>query len=411
MSVVLVVNSGSSSFKYQLIDMSTESVLASGLVERIGQADGRARHTVTAAAFGGSDAAAPTVLDATTERELPIADHAAGFAVMLEAFAESGPSLTERPPLAVGHRVVHGGARFFEPTLITPLVEINIDDLSMLAPLHNPGAVQGIRAARAAFPDIPHVAVFDTAFHQTMPPEAYTYAIDRDLADRYRLRKYGFHGTSHKFVSEAAAAFVGRPLRDLRQIVFHLGNGASVTAIDRGRSVDTSMGFTPLEGLVMGTRSGDLDPAVLLQLARRARMTTDELDDLLNKKSGLVGLAGASDMRDILARVEQGEDAAVLAFDVYIHRLRAYAGAYLAQLGGADVISFTAGVGENVPVVRAQALATLGYAGVLIDPVRNAARGRGIRVISAEDSPVTVLVVPTNEELEIARQTLQVART
>jgi len=331
--------------------------------------------------------------------------------VMLEAFAESGPSLTERPPLAVGHRVVHGGARFFEPTLITPLVEINIDDLSMLAPLHNPGAVQGIRAARAAFPDIPHVAVFDTAFHQTMPPEAYTYAIDRDLADRYRLRKYGFHGTSHKFVSEAAAAFVGRPLRDLRQIVFHLGNGASVTAIDRGRSVDTSMGFTPLEGLVMGTRSGDLDPAVLLQLARRARMTTDELDDLLNKKSGLVGLAGASDMRDILARVEQGEDAAVLAFDVYIHRLRAYAGAYLAQLGGADVISFTAGVGENVPVVRAQALATLGYAGVLIDPVRNAARGRGIRVISAEDSPVTVLVVPTNEELEIARQTLQVART
>lgn len=411
MSVVLVVNSGSSSFKYQLIDMSTESVLASGLVERIGQAYGRARHTVTAAAFGGSDAAAPTVLDATTERELPIADHAAGFAVMLEAFAESGPSLTERPPLAVGHRVVHGGARFFEPTLITPLVEINIDDLSMLAPLHNPGAVQGIRAARAAFPDIPHVAVFDTAFHQTMPPEAYTYAIDRDLADRYRLRKYGFHGTSHKFVSEAAAAFVGRPLRDLRQIVFHLGNGASVTAIDRGRSVDTSMGFTPLEGLVMGTRSGDLDPAVLLQLARRARMTTDELDDLLNKKSGLVGLAGASDMRDILARVEQGEDAAVLAFDVYIHRLRAYAGAYLAQLGGADVISFTAGVGENVPVVRAQALATLGYAGVLIDPVRNAARGRGIRVISAEDSPVTVLVVPTNEELEIARQTLQVART
>ncbi|MDQ1130832.1 acetate/propionate family kinase [Microbacterium sp. SORGH_AS_0888] len=409
MSVVLVVNSGSSSFKYQLIDMAQEAVLATGLVERIGQSDGRARHTVTAAAFGEGDAAAPTVLDATTERELPIPDHTAGFAVMLEAFAENGPSLAERPPVAVGHRVVHGGARFFEPTLITPLVEINIDDLSMLAPLHNPGAVQGIRAARAAFGDIPHVAVFDTAFHQTMPPEAFTYAIDRELADRYRLRKYGFHGTSHKFVSEAAAAFLGRPLDELRQIVFHLGNGASVTAVDRGRSVDTSMGFTPLEGLVMGTRSGDLDPAVLLQLARRARMTTDELDDLLNKRSGLVGLAGASDMRDILARVEQGDDAAVLAFDVYIHRLRAYAGAYLAQLGGADVISFTAGVGENVPVVRAQAVATLGYAGVRIDPVRNAARGRGIRVVSADDSPVTVLVVPTNEELEIARQTLQVA--
>jgi acetate kinase len=410
-SVVLVVNSGSSSFKYQLIDMDAEQVLASGLVERIGEpptgsgGGGRSVHTVAAAAFPPGS----TALEATYERELPIPDHTAGFQVMLDAFAQNGPSLDDRAPVAVGHRVVHGGARFFEPTLITPLVEINIDDLSVLAPLHNPGAVQGIRAAKEAFPDVPHVAVFDTAFHQTLPPAAYTYAIDRTVAEQHRIRRYGFHGTSHKFVSEAAAAFLGRPIAELNQIVFHLGNGASVTAIDGGRSVDTSMGLTPLEGLVMGTRSGDLDPAVLLHLTRRAGMSVNDLDTLLNKRSGLLGLAGVSDMRDIEAGVERGEEAARLAFDVYIHRLRAYAGAYLAQLGGVDVISFTAGVGENSPTVRAAATATLGFAGVELDPERNAARGRGIRVISTDASPVTVLVVPTNEELEIARQTLQAA--
>ncbi|CDK01986.1 acetate kinase A and propionate kinase 2 (fragment) [Microbacterium sp. C448] len=277
----------------------------------------------------------------------------------------------------------------------------------MLAPLHNPANLQGIRAAKQAFPDIPHVAVFDTAFHQTLAPAAYTYAIDRELAEAHRVRRYGFHGTSHKFVSEAAAHFVGRDLTDLRQIVFHLGNGASVTAIRGGRSVDTSMGLTPLEGLVMGTRSGDLDPAVLIHLARRAGQSIDDLDDLLNRRSGLRGLAGVSDMRDLVARRDAGDAAASLAFDVYIHRLRAYAGAYLAQLGGVDIISFTAGVGENSAAVRAEALATLGFAGVQIDPDRNAARGRGIRVISTDSSPVTVLVVPTNEELEIARQTLR----
>ncbi|MFB8385762.1 acetate/propionate family kinase [Microbacterium sp. NPDC055910] len=407
MSTVLVVNSGSSSFKYQLIDMQTESVLASGLVERIGEAVGRAVHTVEAAALADPRGPAPTVVEATYERELAIPDHTAGFAVMLDAFAEHGPSLDERPPVAVGHRVVHGGARFFEPTIITPLVEINIDELSMLAPLHNPGALQGIRAARLAFADIPHVAVFDTAFHQTLAPAAYTYAIDRELAAEHRIRRYGFHGTSHKFVSEAAAAFVGRPLGDLTQIVFHLGNGASVTAIDGGRSVDTSMGMTPLEGLVMGTRSGDIDPAVLLQLGRRAGMSIDDLDTLLNKRSGLRGLAGVSDMRDVVQRMEKGDAAATLAFEVYLHRLRGYAGAYLAQLGGVDVISFTAGVGENSALVRAGALATLGFAGVEIDPARNEERARGTRRISTDASRVTVLVVPTDEELEIARQTLQ----
>ena len=406
MSPVLVINSGSSSFKYQLIDMDTESTLASGLVERIGEASGRATHTVVAPPTSGP---AATMLDATRARELPIPDHTAGFHVMLDAFAADGPSLEAHPPIAVGHRVVHGGARFFEPTLITPLVEINIDELSVLAPLHNPANHAGIVAAKAAFPDVPHVAVFDTAFHQTLAPHVYTYAIDAEVAASHRIRRYGFHGTSHKFVSEAAAAFLGRPLDELKQIVFHLGNGASVTAIDGGRSVETSMGFTPLEGLVMGTRSGDIDPAVLFHLARRDGMSIDDLDTLLNKRSGMLGLAGSADLRDIRAAIASGDQRALLAYEVYVHRLRAYAGAYLAQLGGADVISFTAGVGENAPLVRSHALDTLGFAGVEIDDERNLAPGRGIRIISTDASAVTVLVVPTDEELEIARQTLSVA--
>ncbi len=407
MTPVLVINSGSSSFKYQLIDMAAENVLAAGLVERIGEETGSATHTVF---FFADEGPAPAVRKATSTLTERIPDHTAGFDLMIRAFAEHGPSLDDEPPIAVGHRVVHGGARFFEPTLITPLVEINIDELSVLAPLHNPANLQGITAAKKAFPDVPHVAVFDTAFHQTLPAAAYTYAIDAELAAAHRVRRYGFHGTSHKFVSEAAADFLERPLEQLRQIVFHLGNGASVTAIDGGRSIETSMGLTPLEGLVMGTRSGDLDPAVLLHLSRRAGLSTDDLDTLLNKRSGLLGLAGASDMRDIQAGVDRGEETAKLAFEVYVHRLRAYAGAYLAQLGGVDVIVFTAGVGENAPAVREQALATLGFAGVRIDPERNAAPGRGIRTISADDSAVTVLVVPTDEELEIARQSLEVAR-
>ena len=405
MTPVLVINSGSSSFKYQLVDVATERPLASGLVERIGEESGIATHTV----FLGGEGTAVTATKATSRIERAIPDHTAGFTVMLEAFAAQGPSLEDARPVAVGHRVVQGGARFFEPTLITPLVEINIDELSALAPLHNPGALQGIRAARAAFADVPHVAVFDTAFHQTMPAGAYTYAIDRETAQKHRIRKYGFHGTSHKFVSEAAAAFLGRPLAELSQIVLHLGNGASATAIRGGESVDTSMGLTPLEGLVMGTRSGDIDPSVLGVLARREDMGPGELDAFLNKRSGLLGLAGASDMRDIDTRRREGDADAQLAFDVYIHRLRAYLGAYLAQLGGVDVISFTAGVGENSAVVRAAALETLGFAGVHLDAERNTSGERGIRVISTDDSPVTVLVVPTDEELEIARQAHAVA--
>ncbi|MGN7947422.1 acetate/propionate family kinase [Microbacterium sp. 22215] len=402
MSAILVINSGSSSLKYSLIDIENENELAAGLIERIGQDVSAIRHTVRPDATAD---AVVTMLDASYDSERPVVDHDAAFAVMMEQFAEHGPLLDEHPPVAVGHRVVHGGARFYAPTLVTRNVEEQIEELAVLAPLHNPANLAGIVAARAVFSDVPHVAVFDTAFHQTLPAAAYTYAIDAELAATHRVRRYGFHGTSHQFVSESAATFVGRDIGTLRQLVFHLGNGASVTAIDGGRSVETSMGLTPLEGLVMGTRSGDLDPAALVHLSRRAGYSIDDLDALLNSRSGLKGLAGRSDMRDILAGRDDGDEAATLAFDVYIHRLRAYAGAYIAQLGGVDVISFTAGVGENAAAVRAEAMATLGFAGVEIDPARNEERQRGIRRISTDGSRVTVLVVPTNEELEIARQT------
>ncbi|MET1015248.1 MAG: acetate kinase [Leifsonia flava] len=400
MASVLVVNSGSSSFKYQLIDSESERMLATGLVERIGEAQGRAVHTVVA-----SDGA-----EEKSERELPIADHTAGFAVMLDAIADLGPSLETHPVIAVGHRVVQGGARFFEPTVITDLVRINIDELSSLAPLHNPANLEGIVAAQKAFPDVPHVAVFDTAFHQTLPPAAYTYAIDAELAAKHRVRRYGFHGTSHRFVSHAAAEFLGRDVGDINQIVLHLGNGASACAVAGGRSVETSMGMTPLEGLVMGTRSGDIDPAVLLHLQRRAKLSIDEVDDLLNKRSGLLGLSGRGDMRDVVDASLDGDADAALALDVYVHRLRGYVGNYFAQLGRVDAVVFTAGVGENSPVIRARALEGLESFGIRIDAERNAARSRAARVISTDDSTVAVLVVPTNEELEIARQTLAVTR-
>jgi len=257
---------------------------------------------------------------------------------------------------------------------------------------------------------VPHVAVFDTAFHQTLEPAAYTYAIDADLAERHRVRRYGFHGTSHKYVSEAAAAFLGRPLGELKQIVLHLGNGASACAVDGGRSVDTSMGMTPLEGLVMGTRSGDLDPAVLIHLARRAQLTTDQLDELLNRRSGLLGVSGRGDMRDVRMAADRGEERARLALDVTVHRLKHYIGAYTAELGGLDVLTFTAGVGENDKALRAEVAGGLEVLGIRLDPERNASSSREARVISADDSAVTVLVVPTNEELEISRQSLQAVR-
>jgi acetate kinase len=363
-SSILVINSGSSSFKYQLIDMNTENTRASGLVERIGEASGHTVHTVV-------DDDSNTHRSSNTE--LPIENHTAGFMAMLKAFGDHGPSLTEYPPIAVGHRVVQGGEQFVEPTVITDEVKNSIHKLSALAPLHNPANLEGIIAAEKTFPTVKQVAIFDTAFHRTLPPAAYTYAIDVNLAEQYGVRRYGFHGTSHKFVSESAAIFLGRPLNALKQVILHLGNGASACAVDGGRSIDTSMGMTPLEGLVMGTRSGDIDPAVLFHLNRQAGFSIDQLDELLNRKSGLIGLTGTGDMRDVTHAAESkntksGNATAQSqrALDVYTHRLKHYIGAYFAQLGRLDAIVFTAGVGENSPTVRAGALAGLEGLGIHI---------------------------------------------
>ena len=300
---------------------------------------------------------------------------------------------------------MQGGAIFTGPTVITDTVLAQITELSALAPLHNPAHVQGIEAGRLNFPYVPHVAVFDTSFHLTMEPAAYTYAINTELAAKHSIRRYGFHGTSHKYVSEAAAEFLGRPLAELKTIVLHLGNGASATAVDGGTSIDTSMGLTPLQGLVMGTRSGDIDPAVLFHLHRKAGLSIEELDTLLNKKSGMLGLTGNGDMRDVEDAAVAGDAVAQAALDVYYHRIRGYVGNYIAQLGGLDVIVFTAGVGENSGIIRAGALAGLEGLGIEIDPAKNDPFSRVARVVSTDASRVTVLVIPTNEELEIARET------
>ena len=399
MSIVLVINSGSSSLKYQLIEAEPGAMLATGLIERIGgEGRGHLTHRDETADEGSG----------TWDADVDVPDHSAAFDVMLEAFASTGPSLDANPPIAVGHRVVQGGARFFEPTVITNLVKINIEELAPLAPLHNPANLEGIDAAERAFPEVPHVAVFDTAFHQTMPPAAYTYAIDRAIAAKHRVRRYGFHGTSHRYVSRAAAEFLGRPIEELRMIVLHLGNGASACAISGGRSVETSMGMTPLEGLVMGTRSGDIDPAVLPYLQHRVGLDADGIDELLNTRSGILGLGGHRDMRDLIAASQAGDRDATLALEVYTHRVRSYVGAYAAQLGRVDAIVFTAGVGENASIVREWSLAGLEGFGVEVDVERNRERGSGSRRISTDASRVAVLVVPTNEELEIARQTLMV---
>lgn len=396
MTTALVINAGSSSLKYQLIDPQSEAVRASGLIERIGERQGSARHSVAAAAAAEAH-----------RRELPIADAAAAFQVMREAFAAHGPDLGSGP-VVIGHRVVHGGDLFTQATLITDAVRDGIRELAELAPLHNPAALAGIDAAATAFPGVPQVAVFDTAFHRTLPPAAYTYAIDAQTAARHRIRRYGFHGISHQHVAGRAAEFLGHPLTELKLIVLHLGNGASACAVDGGRSVETSMGLTPLEGLVMGSRSGDLDPAVIFSLHRSAGMSFEEIESLLNRRSGLVGLAGSGDLRDVTAAAEKGEEAAELALAVYAHRIRSYVGAYLAQLGSLDAVIFTAGVGENSAEVRRRSLAGLAGLGIELDNALNVSAERGPRRISAKQSAVSVLVIPTDEEREIARQALAV---
>lgn len=392
MSTILVVNSGSSSIKYQLIEMNGERVIAKGLIERIGTDHGIVNHTVN---------------NKTETYKASVLDHIAGFEAFSAACKKYGPNLDEAKIVAVGHRLVQGGSRFVAPTVINDAVIRTVEELGPLAPLHNPPNLKGVEGARAAFPDIPHVGVFDTAFHQTMPPEAYTYAIDRNLANQYRIRRYGFHGTSHKYVSELAADYLGKPLEDVNSIVLHIGNGVSACAIRGGKSIETSMGLTPLEGMVMGTRSGDIDPGIIFHLARQAKMTPDQIDELLNRRSGLLGMTGSADMRDVMNAVDRGDEQANLALDVYCHRLRDYVGAYYAQLGRVDTIVFTAGVGENAPEVRARTLANLDAMGIEIDPNLNTSEERGMRRISTDSSRVAALVIPTNEEVEIARQSLE----
>jgi acetate kinase len=331
-----------------------------------------------------------------------IPDHETGLRAILEGL---DPAIEIA---AVGHRVVHGGARFTGPTLVDDDVETAIRELSVLAPLHNPANAAGIGAARKAMPGVPHVAVFDTAFHATLSPAAYTYAIDAKLAAEHGIRRYGFHGTSHKYVSERAAELIGRPLEELRIIVLHLGNGASATAVKGGVSIDTSMGMTPAQGLVMGTRSGDIDPAVLVHLHRVAGLNVDQLDELVNRRSGLLGMTGSGDMRDVQAAAIAGDEVAEAALAVYRHRLRHYIGAYTAQLGGLDALVFTAGVGENNVLLRRRVLAGLEFLGLRVDNDRNELASKSPRFISPEGAPVAVLVIPTNEELEIARQTASV---
>jgi acetate kinase len=367
---VLVLNSGSSTLKYAVVDPGSGDSVAAGIVERIGEGQ--------------------------------VSDHRAALRIV---FDELG-ALDDL--VAVGHRIVHGGKAFYQPTLITDAVVDKLDELSPLAPLHNPPGVLGIRLARAVLPNLPHVAVFDTAFFHDLPAAAATYAIDREVSERWDVRRYGFHGTSHQYVSEQAAVFLEQPLESLNQIVLHLGNGASAAAIVGGRPVDTSMGLTPMEGLVMGTRAGDIDPGVIFYLWRTAKMSVEDIALLLNRNSGMVGLCDEIDFRRVHQLIESGDAAARLAYDVYIHRLRRYIGAFVAVLGGTDVITFTAGVGENDAAVRRDALSGMAALGIEVDEHLNTLAAAGPRRISSNRSAMTVLVIPTNEELAIARACMAV---
>lgn len=393
---VLVLNCGSSSIKYQLLDMGAGERMAAGLVERIGEGESVLTHRRSAPDPCGE--ARPYV------RTEPYGDHEEGLRAVLAAFDAAGPALDE--VVAIGHRVVHGGSRFSDPVRVDDAVETAIEELAPLAPLHNPANLEGIRVARRMFPGRPHVAVFDTAFHQTLPEVAYTYAVPKAWAADLGVRRYGFHGTSFAYVSRRAADLLGRPPAQVNVIALHLGNGASAAAIRGGHSVDTSMGLTPLEGLVMGTRSGDVDPALPAYLHRAAGMSIDEIDVALNERSGMLGLCGANDMRAVWRRVDAGDADARLAVAVYCHRIRHYVGAYYAILGRVDAVVFTAGVGENDERVRAGALSGLERLGIAVDPARNDVRAGTERIISPDDAEVAVLVIPTDEEREIATQTL-----
>ena len=398
MSYVLVINSGSSSVKFQIVDPNSDASDApfvAGLVEQIGEPQGRItiKH--------GEDR---WVL----QKSIPT--HKDGLEEAFHRLALRGVSPKDLDVVAVGHRVVHGGMVFSEPEIIVDPVVDMIREQVPLAPLHNPANIDGIEVARELLPDIPHVAVFDTGFFHSLPPAAALYAINADVASQNQIRRYGFHGTSHEFVSGQVPGLIGSDPNHTRQIVLHLGNGASCSAVANGHAIDTSMGLTPLAGLVMGTRSGDIDPGIIFHLARHGGMSIDEIDELLNKRSGVKGLAGVNDFRELRAMIENEDGDAWLAYNVYINRLRSFIGSYMVALGRVDAITFTAGVGENDKFVRADALDNMEAFGVKIDPERNSLPNDGPRIISADDSRVKVLVVPTNEELAIAQKAAALAR-
>lgn len=390
---VLVINCGSSSLKYQLIDSDSEQVLAKGLCERI-KIDGRLKHSPAE--------------KATVEMDSPMPDHTAAVELVLKMLTDSEHgvirSLDEIG--AVGHRIVHGGEKFASSTIITDEVIEAITECNDLAPLHNPANLIGIESCRKLMPDVPMVAVFDTAFHQTMPEKAYLYGIPYEYYEKYKIRKYGFHGTSHSFVSKRMAEILGKKPEELKTIVCHLGNGASICAVKNGKSVDTSMGLTPLDGLVMGTRSGAIDPAVIEYIAEKGKKSISEVIDVLNKESGVAGVSGvSSDFRDLDNAILAGNERAKIAMDVFCYRVAQYIGSYTAAMNGVDAIAFTAGVGENNATARAGIFEYLGYLGIKLDTEKNKLRGEEVQ-ISTDDSKVPVWIVPTNEELAIARETV-----
>jgi acetate kinase len=398
---VLVINSGSSSIKYQLFDMSDKTVLAKGLLEQIGEAESRLTHR-SLTRVGDS---------VEVTRKQPVTNHQVGFQLIGDVLNQSGAVVDSSELFGIGHRVVHGGEAFQTPALIDEKVVTAIRALIPLAPLHNPANLAGIEVALKFAPRVPQVAVFDTAFHQSVPPQAFRYALPNDLYRDHNVRRYGFHGTSHFYVAKQAAGHLKRALASLNLITLHLGNGASVTAIANGKSVDTSMGMTPLEGLIMGTRSGDIDPAIIFYLGRQTGLAPDEIESLLNKNSGLKGICGLNDMRAIAQSAAEGDASARLAIEMYCYRIKKYIGAYHAVLGEVDALVFTGGIGENAADIRLRSCEGLSCFGIEVDAKRNQLKSKTSGAIQSDRSRVKILVVPTDEELEIAVQTIEKIRS
>lgn len=394
---VLVINSGSSSIKYQLFDMAQKTVLASGIIERIGESQSSLKYKWLTAAGKYEE------LSLTQN----VSDHREGFKWITSVAKDTGLTQKLKGLFGIGHRVVHGGEVFQEPVVINDRVIEAIRKMIPLAPLHNPPNLVAIEAALKNYPDVPQVAVFDTAFHQTMLPHAFHYALPYELYKNYHVRRYGFHGTSHQFVSKQAAVYLGKPLKDMNLITLHLGNGASAAAVKGGRSIDTSMGMTPLEGLIMGTRCGDIDPSLPFYIAQRSGLPINDIETMLNKESGLKGICGANDMREIISRAEKNDAPAMLALDMFCYRIKKYIGAYYAILGRIDAVVFTGGIGENAAIVRKKSCNDLTNLGISIDDQKNTSSFREAREIGQDAAPVKVLVIPTDEELEIASQTVE----